>query len=92
MIKANVVALTRMCSMLMPGMVERGKGVVINISSLSSTMPAEMLSVYAASKVSIVTSIKYYMLKYLYIGFTVYTINMTVYCNIYCLFMFSHFY
>ncbi|XP_077284500.1 hydroxysteroid 17-beta dehydrogenase 12 spidey [Arctopsyche grandis] len=49
-IKANVVAVTKMCSMIMPGMVERKKGVVINISSLLATMPSPMYTIYAATK------------------------------------------
>jgi NAD(P)-dependent dehydrogenase (short-subunit alcohol dehydrogenase family) len=52
-VKANVVSVTKMCAMIMPGMVERKKGVVINISSLSALMPSSMYAVYAASKVII---------------------------------------
>ena len=36
--------------MIMPQMVSRKKGVVINISSMSCMLPSPLLSVYAASK------------------------------------------
>lgn len=52
-IKANIVAVTKMCAMVMPQMVERKKGIVINLSSLSAWMPAPTFAVYAASKVKI---------------------------------------
>ncbi|OWR55138.1 very-long-chain 3-oxoacyl-CoA reductase [Danaus plexippus] len=50
MIKANVVSVTRMTGIVMPGMVERGKGVVINIGSGSSIIPSPLLTVYASTK------------------------------------------
>ncbi|CAG9559231.1 unnamed protein product [Danaus chrysippus] len=50
MIKANVVSVTRMTRIVMPGMVERGKGVVINIGSGSSIIPSPLLTVYASTK------------------------------------------
>ncbi|XP_026728088.1 very-long-chain 3-oxoacyl-CoA reductase [Trichoplusia ni] len=50
LIKANVVSVTRMTNLIMPAMVKRGKGVVINIGSASSIIPSPMLTVYAATK------------------------------------------
>lgn len=50
LVTCNVFSVTRMCGLFLPGMVERRKGVVINISSLSAVIPAPMLTVYAASK------------------------------------------
>ncbi|KAL0267740.1 UNVERIFIED_CONTAM: hypothetical protein PYX00_009923 [Menopon gallinae] len=49
-IKANVISVTKMCEICMPGMVERRSGVVINISSASAILPSPMLTVYAATK------------------------------------------
>lgn len=49
-VTCNIFSVTRMCSLFLPGMVERRKGVVINISSLSAVIPAPLLTVYAASK------------------------------------------
>jgi len=46
----NVVALTSLTRQLVPGMVERGRGGVLNLSSLSAFVPAPRLAVYAATK------------------------------------------
>ncbi|XP_041972030.1 very-long-chain 3-oxoacyl-CoA reductase-like [Aricia agestis] len=50
MLRANIVSVTRVTAIVMPGMVERGKGVVINIGSVSSYTPSPLLTAYAASK------------------------------------------
>ena len=39
-----------MCSIVLPQMVQRKKGVVINISSLSAIVPAANLTIYSGSK------------------------------------------
>lgn len=49
-IKANIVSVTKVTGLVLPGMVKRGKGVVINIGSASSIIPSPLLTVYAASK------------------------------------------
>lgn len=50
LVTCNIFSVTRMCSLFLPAMVERRKGVIINISSLSAVIPAPMLTVYSASK------------------------------------------
>ncbi|XP_075983723.1 hydroxysteroid 17-beta dehydrogenase 12 spidey [Anticarsia gemmatalis] len=50
LIKANIVSTTRMTKMLLPAMVKRQKGVIINIGSASSMIPSPLLTVYAATK------------------------------------------
>ncbi|XP_052865828.1 very-long-chain 3-oxoacyl-CoA reductase [Anopheles cruzii] len=50
LLNCNVLSVTRMCQLVMPGMVARHAGVVINISSLSAVIPAPLLTVYSASK------------------------------------------
>lgn len=50
LIKANVISCTLMMRMIMPQMVERKKGVIINLSSFSAANPVPLLSVYAATK------------------------------------------
>ncbi|XP_063973888.1 very-long-chain 3-oxoacyl-CoA reductase-A-like [Diachasmimorpha longicaudata] len=47
---SNVVLVTQMCRIVMPQMVERKKGVVINISSTFALVPSPLMSVFAASK------------------------------------------
>lgn len=49
-IECNIHSVTHMCKLVMPGMVERKKGVIINISSLSAVVPSPLLSVYGATK------------------------------------------
>lgn len=49
-IDLNITALTKMCKMVIPGMAERKRGCVVNISSASGTAPTGLLSVYGASK------------------------------------------
>ncbi|CAH2052270.1 unnamed protein product, partial [Iphiclides podalirius] len=49
-LRTNCVSATRMTAMIMPGMLRRGKGVVINLGSGSSMIPSPLLTVYAASK------------------------------------------
>ena len=52
LIAINATALTHMIQVVLPGMKERGKGCIVNISSgVSSSLPAcPLLSVYAATK------------------------------------------
>ena len=50
LINVNIVSLNVMTRIVLPQMVERKKGAVINLSSLSAAFPTPLLSVYAASK------------------------------------------
>lgn len=54
MINCNIFSVTRMCKIVMPGMVERNRGVVINISSTSAQIPSPLLTVYGATKAYVV--------------------------------------
>ncbi|XP_065219595.1 very-long-chain 3-oxoacyl-CoA reductase [Planococcus citri] len=49
-IQCNIVSVLAMCQIVMPGMVERKKGVVINISSATALFPSPLLAVYGSSK------------------------------------------
>ncbi|XP_065166436.1 very-long-chain 3-oxoacyl-CoA reductase [Atheta coriaria] len=49
-INCNVLSVTYMCKIVMPGMVERKRGVIINISSAAAVIPNPLLTVYAATK------------------------------------------
>ncbi|WP_454765944.1 SDR family NAD(P)-dependent oxidoreductase [Cupriavidus campinensis] len=50
MIELNVTALTRLTYAAVPGFVARGKGTIINISSITSIAPEVLNGVYGASK------------------------------------------
>lgn len=50
-VTCNIVSVTNMCKIVLPAMVERERGLIINISSMAATIPNPMLTVYAASKV-----------------------------------------
>lgn len=49
-IHCNVVVMTNMCRIVLPQMVLRGKGIVINVSSSVAVMPCPLLTVFAATK------------------------------------------
>lgn len=50
LINCNIVSVTNMCKIVMPGMVDRRRGVVINVSSTAAQIPSPLLTVYSASK------------------------------------------
>ncbi|CAG5022713.1 unnamed protein product [Parnassius apollo] len=50
MLKINCVSVTRMTGLVLPGMLQREKGVIINLGSGSSMIPSPLLTVYAATK------------------------------------------
>lgn len=49
-IRCNITSMPMMCSIVMPQMVQRKNGLIINISSLSAIIPASNLTIYSASK------------------------------------------
>mmetsp|Transcript_27579 Transcript_27579/g.77062 ORF Transcript_27579/g.77062 Transcript_27579/m.77062 type:complete len:319 (+) Transcript_27579:76-1032(+) len=50
MININIQSMLCMCRIVLPGMVERKKGYVINVGSFSGNLPVPMLSTYSSSK------------------------------------------
>jgi short-subunit dehydrogenase len=55
LIDVNVTALTELTALLMPAMVARGHGAVVNIASTGAYIPAPYLAVYAATKAYVVS-------------------------------------
>ena len=50
LIRLNISALTELTYRLLPGMLDRGHGAILNVSSLSAFQPVAYMGVYAASK------------------------------------------
>ncbi|XP_049635750.1 very-long-chain 3-oxoacyl-CoA reductase [Suncus etruscus] len=50
MINTNILSVCKMTQLVLPGMVERSKGVILNISSGSGVYPVPMLTIYSATK------------------------------------------
>jgi hypothetical protein len=50
MLRLNVVALTHLTRLFLPGMVERNVGGVLNVASIASFQPGPLMAVYYASK------------------------------------------
>ncbi|KAK2841045.1 hypothetical protein Q7C36_012624 [Tachysurus vachellii] len=51
LINCNVKALVKMCQIVLPGMVERGRGIILNISSGISKVPFPLYTLYSSTKV-----------------------------------------
>lgn len=49
-VQCNIVSVLAMCQIVLPGMTERKRGVVINISSATAEIPSPLVLVYGASK------------------------------------------
>ncbi|TRY96711.1 hypothetical protein DNTS_032196 [Danionella cerebrum] len=50
-INCNTLSVSQMCRVILPGMLERKKGLIINISSEVGTHPQPLISLYSATKV-----------------------------------------
>ncbi|XP_030637914.1 hydroxysteroid (20-beta) dehydrogenase 2 [Chanos chanos] len=50
-INCNILSVTQMTRLVLPRMVERSKGLIINISSEAASQPQPMLTVYSATKI-----------------------------------------
>jgi short-subunit dehydrogenase len=50
MLAVNIVALTMLTRALLPGMIEKRRGAILNVSSSAGFLPIRKLAVYAASK------------------------------------------
>ncbi|MBN1542201.1 SDR family oxidoreductase [candidate division KSB1 bacterium] len=50
MLQLNITALTRLTHLLLPGMIERGSGRILNVASVASFFPGPLMAVYYATK------------------------------------------
>ena len=60
LVNVNIASVNTLTRMLLPAMVERKRGAVINISSMSAMFNSPLLTVYAATKsyVDLFTQVK----------------------------------
>ena len=49
-VNVNVLPAMMLCHAILPDMVKKGRGAIVNISSLCSAFPVPYLAVYAATK------------------------------------------
>lgn len=47
----NAMSMVRMCHMVVPKMVNRKRGVIVNVGSITHAMPTPLIAVYGATKV-----------------------------------------
>lgn len=52
LVNVNVGATTHMTKLVLPGMQERKRGAIVNVSSSAELQPMPLLAVYAATKVT----------------------------------------
>jgi hypothetical protein len=50
MLQVNIVALTHLTRLFLPGMIKRGRGKILNMASIGSYMPGPLMAGYFASK------------------------------------------
>ncbi|XP_007429327.1 very-long-chain 3-oxoacyl-CoA reductase isoform X1 [Python bivittatus] len=50
LININIISMCKMTQLVLPRMVERSKGIIINVSSMSGVIPFPFLNLYSASK------------------------------------------
>ncbi len=50
LINCNITSMTKMTGLVLPGMVSRKGGVIINVASASGRIPTPLLTVYSATK------------------------------------------
>lgn len=55
MLQLNVVSLTNLTKLLLPGMIERKKGRILNVASTAAFQPGPYMAVYYASKAFVVS-------------------------------------
>lgn len=50
LIEVNIIALTHLTKLFLPGMIKRGRGKILNVASTAAFQPGPLMSVYYASK------------------------------------------
>jgi 17beta-estradiol 17-dehydrogenase / very-long-chain 3-oxoacyl-CoA reductase len=71
LINCNVVSVTRMCLLVLAQMVERKKGLILNISSASAVLPTPLMTMYSSTKAFVHKFSEDLALEYAPFGITV---------------------
>lgn len=50
-VNCNIMSMVRMCHIVLPKMLDRKKGIIVNIGSLSGVIAAPLATIYGATKV-----------------------------------------
>ncbi len=75
LINCNVVSMINMTRIVLPQMVDRKKGLIVNISSATNFLPAPLLTVYAATKAFVKKVSDDLRSEYKNQGITIQTVN-----------------
>ncbi len=51
LINCNIMSMARMCHLILPQMIQRKSGVIVNVGSIAGVLPTPMATLYGASKV-----------------------------------------
>lgn len=54
-INVNILSTLKMTKIVLQGMVQRKRGIIINLASMAAQIPSPLLTVYAAAKVCMLT-------------------------------------
>jgi len=71
LINCNVVSVTQMCLLVLPKMVERKKGLILNVSSASAVLPTPLMTMYSSTKAFVFKFSEDLALEYAPFGVTV---------------------
>ncbi|GBP31326.1 Very-long-chain 3-oxoacyl-CoA reductase [Eumeta japonica] len=74
-IRVNIESMIKMNNLVLPGMVKRKRGVVINLGSASALVPSPLLAVYGASKAFVDKFSRSLHIEYTRRGIVVQTVN-----------------
>jgi len=71
LINCNVVSVTRMCLLVLEKMVQRKKGLILNISSASAVLPTPLMTMYSSTKAFVLKFTEDLALEYTPFGLTI---------------------
>lgn len=75
-INVNMATVPVMTKLVLPGMLSRGRGAIINLSSIASTFPIPLMGIYAATKVCVVPELCFGLVLLLN-QFALYTVHLS---------------